>query len=370
MVNKKLKKRGQQKGFAIVTTLIISSIVLVLVGSLFYKFSVNGKDLALDANRKTALSIAETASSGTLKYVSNKNNPTGKSDALRIELARAAASTFAIGDTTPDKDLTFPGYVRAQSGAKTGYAKFKSTTGEGEFEIKAKAVGGNSTTGSNNMEADIIAYVPAKAGAVVVRDFSLKFDRTFPPVPATGNVALPPAPPEPAAACETAKSAKATKNAAKDKKERAKATKSSAKKEWEKDKEDKSRKEAYESAKDKYATKDGKVKKATKDAKKSKPLVAKCDVCATQIATSVTSKATKSAAKSTAERYKNDNTKTAEQKASKDSKAKSAKKAYTTSVTAVANCTGLPVPTPAVAGFGVAVQSWTEVPAPTSGLLI
>lgn len=360
MVNKKLKKRGQQKGFAIVTTLIISSIVLVLVGSLFYKFSVNGKDLALDANRKTALSIAETASSGTLKYVSNKNNPTGKNDIARIELARAAASTFAIDSTTPD--ITFPGYERAQSGAKTGYAKFKSTTGEGEFEIKAEAVGGNSTTGSNNMKADIIAYVPAKAGAVVVRDFSLKFDRTFPPVPATGTVALPPAPPEPAAVCETAKSAKSTKDAAKDKKDRAKATKSDAKKKWE-DKKNDDNKKAYESAKEKYATKDAKVKKATKDAKKSKPLVAKCDVCATQIATSVTSKATKSAAKSTAERYKNDNTKTAEQKASKASKAKSAKKAYTTSVTAVANCTGLPVPTPAVAGFGVAVQSWTEVPA-------
>lgn len=186
MTNKKFKTREEQKSFAIVTTLIISSIVLIIVGSLFYKFSLNGKDLAADTNRKTALNIAEEGSYVTLNYVSYLNNPTGKSDTDRIALARKAGTEFVINNTTPDN--LFPGYVRSQSGAKNGYAKFKSSTGKGEFEIKTYFINGDSTTGSNNMKADIISYVPSKESAVVVRDFNLKFKRTFPPISTTGAI--------------------------------------------------------------------------------------------------------------------------------------------------------------------------------------
>lgn len=385
MVNKKIKTRGQQKGFAIVTTLIISSIVLVLVGSLFYKFSVNGKDLAADANRKTALAIAEEASSGVLKYVSNKNNPTGKDDVARIRLARAPISDFIISSTTTDPKL-FPGYVRSQSGAKTGYAKFKSATGIGEFEIKSEYVAGSTTSGSNNMKADIIAYFPAKVGATVVRDFSLKFDRTFPPISATGDVVLPPAPPtppEPATACETAKADKATKISRKDKADKAKATKSAAKsksdsyaKDSSKTSEQKaSAKNEADNTKATYAHKADKASKAKETASKSSALRTTCTSCATQVATSVTTKAAKTAAKSKAKSYADDNTKTAEQKASKAGKAKAAKATYKSAVVTAATCTGTPLPptTPpasSIAGFGVGVTSWTEVPPPSTGLLL
>ncbi len=191
MVNKKLKLRGKQKGFAIVTTLIISSVVLVLVGALFYKFSVNGKDIVQDSQRRQALAVAEEASSAYLSYVAALNNPTGKDDTARKALARQSADDFLVTANT-----VFPGYVANQNGARTGYFKFKSASGKGEFEIKTEALsGGGATAGYNPIKADIISYVPNKAAGALVRDFNLKFTRTFPPIaPVAGQT---PGPTEP-----------------------------------------------------------------------------------------------------------------------------------------------------------------------------
>ena len=199
MVNKKLKLRGKQKGFAIVTTLIISSVVLVLVGALFYKFSVNGKDIVQDSQRRQALAVAEEASSAYLSFVASLNNPTGKTDAQRKELSRKSADDFLVKANT-----VFPGYVANQDGARAGYFKFKSASGKGEFEIKTEALsGGGATAGYNPIKADIISYVPSKAAGSLVRDFNLKFTRTFPPIAATDPSASPAATPTPAAATPT-----------------------------------------------------------------------------------------------------------------------------------------------------------------------
>ena len=189
MVNKKLKLRGKQKGFAIVTTLIISSVVLVLVGALFYKFSVNGKDIVQDSQRRQALAVAEEASSAYLSFVASLNNPTGKTDAQRKELSRKSADDFLVKANT-----VFPGYVANQDGARAGYFKFKSASGKGEFEIKTEALsGGGATAGYNPIKADIISYVPSKAAGSLVRDFNLKFTRTFPPIaPEPGTDLTPP----------------------------------------------------------------------------------------------------------------------------------------------------------------------------------
>ena len=209
MVNKKLKLRGKQKGFAIVTTLIISSVVLVLVGALFYKFSVNGKDIVQDSQRRQALAVAEEASSAYLGYVAALNNPTGKDDAARKALSREGAEAFLIPGSknaqgvvvkagTPNNS-TFPGYNYAPQGQRAGYAKFKSVSGKGEFEIKTEALsGGGATAGYNPIKADIISYVPSKAAGSLVRDFNLKFTRTFPPIASTDPTAPPTATPTPA----------------------------------------------------------------------------------------------------------------------------------------------------------------------------
>ena len=185
MVNKKLKLRGKQKGFAIVTTLIISSVVLVLVGALFYKFSVNGKDIVQDSQRRQALAVAEEASSAYLSFVASLNNPTGKTDAQRIDIARLDASAFLVTDKTK-----FPGYVNITN-AKTraGYQQFKSASGKGEFEIKTDKVEGQGglEAGFNPIKADIISYVPSKSAGALVRAFNLKFTRTFPPVAEAGT---------------------------------------------------------------------------------------------------------------------------------------------------------------------------------------
>lgn len=187
MISKKLRK----KGFSIVTTLIISSIVLALVGSIFYKFSISGKDLVRDSARKRTEQLAVDRFSDYKNFVSNFNRP-GKTNADKQMLASQPASAFFVNE-----DTKFNGYEFQASKSNLNNTKpiYFYHSDKDEFEISTVDLGNEGTDkyrGFNAVKVEITAYIPSKGSSnATVRKFEGIINRTFPAQPAPSGVATP-----------------------------------------------------------------------------------------------------------------------------------------------------------------------------------
>ena len=117
-----MMKKNKQKGFALVTAILISALVLMIGSIVVYKFSTSSQQINRDKKVRKAVSLAEEGMSSFIDYVSNVqgdaitqfnalDNATPDQMAAAINLKNAMFNMDPEnGDTLLDAILTKPNH--------------------------------------------------------------------------------------------------------------------------------------------------------------------------------------------------------------------------------------------------------------------
>jgi len=136
-----VSKRKSQKGFALVTAVALSAVVLIAGGVLVYQISGGTKDIAHDTRSRDAVRVAEEGLSKYVGLVYKKNNPTA-------QLAADAHAEFLIEKEADAKQIS-------------GFKSFSAVQGGGGSKDSGSKDGGSKDSGSKDGGAKVtICHVP------------------------------------------------------------------------------------------------------------------------------------------------------------------------------------------------------------------
>ncbi|GIW22304.1 MAG: hypothetical protein KatS3mg068_1311 [Candidatus Sericytochromatia bacterium] len=129
----------KNKGYAMVSTLAISSVLLLAVGVMMYKINSNTKDIIRAKLNAQALNVAEEGIEHTLNWLNVQNTST---------------QTPPLLNTLLTSNLNLPGVISTNN-------VFKSVKENGEFEIFLSSTG-TATSTFDFVEVKSIGYIPSK----------------------------------------------------------------------------------------------------------------------------------------------------------------------------------------------------------------